>query len=107
MTSEGYELEIVLEVQDRISYRERPIKLMIGNSSALANTENLNLVLNTLAIGLYILVVIYSFSLFMKKRSERYLLFLGLLALNNILSNLLDSNILSVIPIFKIRTEGW
>lgn len=107
MTSEGYKLEIVLEVQDRISYRERPIKLMIGNSSALANTENINLVLNTLTIGLYILVVIYSFSLFIKKRSERYLLFLGLLALNNILSNLLDSNILSIIPIFEIRTEGW
>lgn len=107
MTSEGYELEIVLEVQDRISYRERPIKLMIGNSSALANTENINLVLNTLTIGLYTLVVIYSFSLFMKKRSERYLLFLGLLALNNMLANSLDSNILSVIPIFNIRTQGW
>ena len=48
MTSAGYELEIVLEVQDRISYRERPIKLMIGNSSTLANTVNLTLVLNAL-----------------------------------------------------------
>lgn len=107
ITHEGYELEIVLEVQDRISYRERPIKLMIGNSTALSNTQNINLVLNTLAIGCYILVVIYSFSLFMKKRSEGYLLYLGLLALNNILANSLDSNILSVIPIFNIRTQGW
>jgi signal transduction histidine kinase len=107
ITPEGYELEIVLEVQDRISYRERPIKMMIGNSSALANTQNINLVLNTLTIGCYMLVVIYSFSLFMKKRSEGYLLYLGLLALNNILANSLDSNILSVIPIFNIRAQGW
>ncbi|MEL7646640.1 MAG: HAMP domain-containing sensor histidine kinase [Sedimentibacter sp.] len=107
VTPEGYELEIVLEVQDRISYRERPIKIMIGNSSALSNTQNINLVLNTLAIGCYILVAIYSFSLFRKKRSEGYLLYLGLLALNNILANSLDSNILSVIPIFNIRAQGW
>lgn len=107
ITHEGYELEIVLEVQDRISYRERPIKLMIGNSTALSNTQNINLVLNTLAISCYILVVIYSFSLFMKKRSEGYLLYLGLLALNNILANSLDSNIFSVIPIFNIRAQGW
>mgnify|MGYP000424269414 CR=1 FL=1 len=103
----GYEIEVVLAVQDRISYRERPIKLMIGNSAALENTQNINLVLNTLAIGCYILVAIYSFSLFVKKRSEEYLLYLGFLALNNILANSLDSNILSVIPIFNIRTEGW
>jgi signal transduction histidine kinase len=107
ITPEGYELELVLEVQDRISYRERPIKLMIGNSSALANTQNINLVLNTLTIGCYMLVIIYSFSLFMKKRSEGYLLYLGLLAFNNILANSLDSNILSVLPIFNIRAQGW
>lgn len=107
LTPEGYELEIVLEVQDRISYRERPIKLMIGNSSALANTQNINLVLNTLAIGCYILVAIYSFSLFFKKRSEGYLLYLGFLALNNILANSLDSNILSLIPISNLQAQVW
>lgn len=107
ITPEGYELDIVLEVQDRISYRERPIKLMIGNSSALANTQNINLVLNTLAIGCYILVAIYSFSLFFKKRSEGYLLYLGFLALNNILANSLDSNILSLIPISNLQAQVW
>lgn len=104
---DGYELEMVLEVQDRISYRERPFKVMIGRPSALINTENINLVLNTLTIGCYILVVIYSFTLYRKKRSEVYLLYLGLLALNNILANLLDSNILSVFPVLNIRADWW
>lgn len=107
VTSEGYELEIVLEVQDRISYRERPLKVMIGKPSALINTENINLVLNTLTIGCYLLVIIYSFSLFRKKRSEGYLLHLGFLALNNILANLLDSNILAVLPMLNIRADWW
>ena len=107
LTSDGYELYILLQIQDRISYREMPIKLLIGKDSVLLNTENINLVLNTVTIGCYILVVIYSISLFVMKKNEEYLLYLGLFALNNMLANALDSNLLSVIPIFNIRTEGW
>ena len=104
---EGYELDILLQVKDRLSYRERPLKIIIGTPYALIKIENTNLVLNTLAIGFYFLVVVYSFSLFLQKRSERYLLYLGFLGINNIIANSLDSNILTVLSMFNIRAEGW
>ncbi|WP_353095613.1 ATP-binding protein [Tissierella praeacuta] len=103
----GYELDIVLSVKDRISHRERPTKILIGSPSAIINIENANLVLNSLAIGCYFLVIIYSFSLFIKKQSEDYLLYLGLFGINNIIANSLDSNILAIIPFLNIKSEVW
>ncbi len=103
---QGYELDIVMQTLNRISHRERPGKIFIGTPGALYRVENVNLLLNTIAIGIYFLIVVFSFSLFKNKRSETYLLYLGLLGINNAIAHFLDSNISSVTNIY-LEAEVW
>ena len=106
-TEDGYEINLVLQVINRISHRERPWRILLGNIDTLNQVENTNLIINTFAVGVYFLIVIYSFSLYFKKRSEEYLLYIGLIGLNNTMHSILDSNIPIIMDSIQINPDLW
>lgn len=107
LSEEGYELDIVLQARNRINYREFPWRIFIGTPSAITSLEYINLIVNSAAIGIYFIVIIYSFSLYKQNTSEKYLLFLGLLGFGSIITTLLDSNLLFFFKSIALKSGYW
>ena len=106
-SEEGYELDIVMQAKNRINYREFPWRIFIGPCAVITGLEYTNLIVNSFAIGIYFIIMIYSFSLYKQKTSEKYLLFLGLLSFGSIITTLLDSNLLLIYKSIALKSQYW
>jgi len=83
-----------MEVEVRRQTTAPRHRILIGSSKKMAADYQLAYGANMLTVGVYLLIAFYSLSLFLRKRSEKYLLLICALSVTALVSAFTNSNIL-------------